>query len=103
VATMTVPEVEWDADEREKMLVLADLERHVHARCGMPIEDVIDPMAEGDKMLGIPARYKASNPIRCWYCDARDQKTEQLQEEAREGKRYRVGALIVPVRDRWQQ
>lgn len=98
--SVTVPEVEWDSDEREKMLALAELERHVHARCGMPLEDVLDPAAEGDPQLGIPARYKAGLPHRCWYCTARDIAADEIRAEAAAGRRSQVEALIVPVIDR---
>lgn len=85
------------------MLALAELERHVHARCGQPLEDVMDPDADRDPITGRRARYvPAPAPRRCFYCTAHDQGVEKIRAEVEEGTRLRhdVGALVVRVIDR---
>jgi hypothetical protein len=78
---VTVTEPEWDADERQKMVSLAELERHVHGRCGMPLSDVIDSDSEMDPDTGRPARYQARPfPKVCHYCAARDDRVKADHE-----------------------
>lgn len=81
------------------MLALAELERHVHGRCGMPLEDVLDPDADGDPITGRQARfYVPETPLVCHYCAVRDDRVKADHE--RYPDRPHQAALIWPVRDR---
>lgn len=101
--TLTVTEPEWDVDEREKMAELGDIERMVHHRCGMPLEDVLDPDNAADPDRRRPERYVAGHfPKVCYYCAVRDDRIEADRRLNEENKTQRAhpAALIWPVYDR---
>lgn len=89
--TVTVTEPEWDEDEREKMITLAEIERYTHHSCGFPLADVLDPESDGRYVVG-------EVPKVCHACAAREDRVA-LDRELNP-KRAHPNSLIWVIRDR---
>lgn len=75
VHSVTTREVEWDDDERAKVLALLDYEAQTCPGCGGFLPETTDPQMQ--------FRYEADNPSRCHRCDALHAKQEAYKDQTR--------------------
>lgn len=85
------PEPEWDDDQRDLVIALAEVEDDTCPHCGNSMSECMSPDSDPDNRDGTH-KYVAGAPYRCFAATARERKADEFKEAP---QRH---ALSFPVR-----